>query len=310
MDNNYMLKKNLFLLLLFLLAINFNKSNCQSDDNLKKQVVRLGALGNIIDGVDVKDADAAFKILTDSFLKRLKNKKIYNFDFGGQIYPDLKTLKKDVDNKEINFFNVSTIEYFDLIDRANFKPFLSGTNDPDNKFDIYLLITNNKNQINDINQLKNVSISIPKRIENNIGAYWLKATLREALGKIDYKSLTFLTSKQSDSEAMLSVFFGKSTYVLISESSFNLGCELNPSLKSKIKILKKSGQLLNGVFAFRVGSDPTTVKAITDVALDIHKDVEGKQILNLFKIQRIISITESDLLESNKVINKYNKYFK
>lgn len=305
-----MINKSLFLLLFFLVAINFNKSNCQSDDNIKKQVVRLGALNNIIDGIDVKDADAAFKILTDSFLKRLKNKKIYDFDFGGKIYPDLKTLKKDVDNRDINFFNVSTIEYFDLIDRANFKPFLSGTNDPDNKSDIYLLITNNKNQINDINQMKNVSISIPKRIENSIGAYWLKAMLREALGKTDYKSLTFLTSKQSDSEAMLSVFFGKSTYVLISENSFNLGCELNPSLKSKIKILNKSGQLLNGVFAYRVGSDPSTVKAITDVALDIHKDVEGKQILNLFKIQRIVSITENDLLESKEVINKYNKYFK
>jgi len=273
-------------------------------------VVRLGALNNIIDGVDVKDADVAFKILTDAFIKRLRSKKIYDFDFEGKIYSDLKTLKADVDNNNINFFNVSVIEYLTIVDRTNFKPFLSGTNDPNNKFDIYLLITNSKNKVSDIKQLKNISISIPKSMETNIGEYWLKTVLREELGKMNYKTITFLTSKQSDTEAMLSVFFGKTDYVLISQGSYNLGCELNPSLKSKIKILDKSGLLLRGIFAFKVGSDPSTVKAITDVALDIHKDVEGKQILNLFKIQKIVEVTEKDILESEAVINKYNKYFK
>lgn len=287
-----------------------NKSNCQSNNNLKKQVVKLGALGNIIDGVDIKDAEAAFKILTDSFVKRLRYKKIYDFDFEGKIYSDLKTLKTDVDNKNINFFNVSTFEYFSLVDRAKFTPFLTGTNHPNKNFDIYLLITNYQNNVNDIKQLNDVTISVPKSIEKNIGGYWLKSILREELGKTGYKTISFSTNKQSDSEAMLSVFFGKTDYVLISETAFELGCELNPSLKSKIKVLKKSGLLLNGVFAYRVGSDPSTVNSITDVALEIHKDVEGKQILNLFKIQKITAISEKDILESEAVINKYNKYFK
>lgn len=303
--------KNLILLtILIVCAFNISNSNCQSNSNLKKQVVRLGALSNIIDGVDIKDAEAAFKIWTDSFLKRLRNKRIYDFDFEGKIYSDLKSLKADVDNKSINFFNVSTIEYFSLVDRAKFIPFLSGTNHPSHNFDVYLIITNVNNHVDDLKQLKNVSISIPKSIEKSIGNHWLKSLLREELGKTNFNSISFLSSKQKDSEAMLSVFFDKTDYVLITESSFDLGCELNPSLKSKIKILQRSENLLNGVFAYRVGTDPYTVKSISDVAIDIHKDIEGKQILNLFKIQKIIQVTEKDIVESEAVINKYNKYFK
>ena len=304
------MKNCIFLIIVIAFAFSFNESFCQSNNTPKKQIVRLGALSNIIDGVDVKDAEAAFKIWTDSFLKRLRNKKIYDFDFEGKIYSDLKTLKADVDSKSINFFNVSTVEYLSLIDRAKFIPFLSGTNHSSENFDIYLLITNNNNNINELKDLKNITVSVPKSIEYSIGDYWLRTVLREDLGKDKFKSLSFLTSKQKDSEAMLSVFFGKTDYVLITESSFDLGCELNPTLKSKIKILKRSGNLLNGVFAYRVGTDPYTVKSIADVAIDIHKDVEGKQILNLFKIQKIIRVSEKDIIESEAVINKYNKYFK
>lgn len=304
------MKNCILLIIVIAFAFSFNESFCQSNNTLKKQVVRLGALSNIIDGVDIKDAEAAFKIWTDSFLKRLRNKKIYDFDFEGEIYSDLKTLKADIDNRSINFFNVSTVEYFSLIDRAKFIPFLSGTNHSPENFDIYLLITNNTNNINELKDLKNITVSVPKSIEHSIGDYWLRTVLREDLGKDKFKSLSFLTSKQKDSEAMLSVFFGKTDYVLITESSFDLGCELNPTLKSKIKILKRSGNLLNGVFAYRVGTDPTTVKSIADVAIDIHKDVEGKQILNLFKIQKIIRVSEKDIIESEAIINKYNKYFK
>ncbi len=304
------MKNCILLIIVIAFAFSFNESFCQSNNTLKKQVVRLGALSNIIDGVDIKDAEAAFKIWTDSFLKRLRNKKIYDFDFEGKIYSDLKTLKADIDNRSINFFNVSTVEYFSLIDRAKFIPFLSGTNHSSENFDVYLLITNNNNNIKELKDLKNITISVPKSIEHSIGDYWLRTVLREDLGKDKFKSLSFLTSKQKDSEAMLSVFFGKTDYVLITESSFDLGCELNPTLKSKIKILKRSGNLLNGVFAYRVGTDPTTVKSIADVAIDIHKDVEGKQILNLFKIQKIIRVSEKDIIESEAIINKYNKYFK
>ncbi len=226
------------------------------------------------------------------------------------MYADLKLLKADIDNKRIHFFNLSLIDYLSFSDKNNFVPILTGTNNLYENFDNYLLVTNSKNPKNELKELKKVSISIPKELEQSIGTYWLKSILRERLGKKVYSTLSFLITKQSDSELMLSVFFNKTDYVLVSKSSFELGCELNPSLKSKIKVLNSSGPLVSAVFLYRVGTDPTTIKSLIDVAVDMYKDVEGKQILNLFKIQRIVPITEKDISESEEIIKKYNKYFK
>lgn len=57
-------------------------------------MVRLGGIADMVDGVELKDAEAAFKILTDSFVKRLKEQKIYDFDFEGKMYSDLKSMQK------------------------------------------------------------------------------------------------------------------------------------------------------------------------------------------------------------------------
>ena len=47
---------------------------------MSKDNVRMGALANMVASIDIKDADAAFKIWTDSFIRRLKAKNVYDID--------------------------------------------------------------------------------------------------------------------------------------------------------------------------------------------------------------------------------------
>jgi ABC-type phosphate/phosphonate transport system substrate-binding protein len=301
-------KKIIILLILVILLVNSNFS--QSDNTLKKDVVRMGALTSMVDGVELKDAEAAFKIWTDSFIKRLKAKKIYDFDFEGKMYENIFALKKDVKDNIINYFNVSVIDYLELNKNGEFVPFLSGTNHPKNEFIHFLLIANVKNPSNSINELAKQKIYLSKSLEKSIGIYWLKGIIREVLGPKPYKTINYLSINQNENEDLLSVYFGKTDCALVSEGTFDIACELNPVIKSKIKILKKSGPLLTGVFVYKKGANKLTLKKIRDIAIDIHNDNEGKQILNLFKIQRITPIVPEDLSESEKVINTYNKYFK
>jgi ABC-type phosphate/phosphonate transport system substrate-binding protein len=301
--------KVLCLLITFQLS-GMDYSIAQEKDQMKRDFVRMGALASMVNGIELKDADAAFKIWTDTFVKRLKAKDVYDFTFEYKMYDDVNTLKKDLKNNFINYFNVSTEAYFDLNADNEFVPFLSGTNNPKDKFMYYLLITSAKNKNSELKFISNKKILISKSNENTFGKIWLKTYLREELGEILFRTINFSSSNQNENEDLLAVFFGKADYAIISNGAYELACELNPSIKNKIRIIKKSGSLVNGVFVYRKGMKPSTIKAIRDIATAIDYDNEGKQILNLFKISKIVSITSDDLLDCEKVIYKYHKYFK
>jgi hypothetical protein len=299
--------KNIIIILSLALIL-FVDTNAQAKNELKRKVVRMGAITDMVLGIDVKDADAAFKIWTETFIKRLKAKNLYDFDFESKMYDDISLLKKDLLNNTINYCNVSIQDFFELNKQDEYIPFLSGTNSESEKFIHYLLISSNNKK--DLIELSNKKIIISKSNAKNLAMYWIKSLLRDELGSTKFKSITFQSLNENDNEDLLAVFFGKSEYAVVSESTFNLACELNPSIKNKIKILRRSSPVVNGVFLHKKDSDPSTVKAIRDIAVDIHKDNEGRQILNLFKIYKIIKVTRDDLVECEKIITTYNKYFK
>lgn len=298
-----------YLILLFqLLIVEF--SLAQDKDHLKKDFVRMGALTNTVVGVELKDADAAFKIWTDVLVKKFKAKNVYDFTFEYKMYENIGGLKNDIKTGLINYFNVPTQDYFYLNLGSDFIPFLSGTNHPKQKFTHYYLVTSSNNKIKDLKELVSKKVNISKSIIDQIGAIWLKTVLRDEMGARLYKSVNLQTVNNNENEDLLAVFFNKTDYALVSQSTFDLASELNPSLLKKVQIIRSSGNLVTGLFVYRKGMNSNTIKVIKDIVSDLHNDNEGRQILNLFKISKIIPIDKDDLTECEKVINKYNKYFK
>ena len=300
----------ILIMMFFIQSIGLVDSFAQEKNQIKKDFVRMGALANMVTGVELKDADAAFRIWTDILVKKFKSKDVYDFKFEYKMYDNINDLKNDINRGLINYFNVSVQDYFQLDLGEEFIPFLSGTNHSKEKFTQYYLVTTTPNSANDLKVLSGKKINMSKSISNTIGSTWMKTLLRDELGAILYKSINIQTVNDNENEDLLAVFFNKANYALVSQSSYDLACELNPSIKKKVVILRSSGHLLSGVFMYRKGMNQNTIKAIKDIVSDLHNDNEGRQILNLFKISKIVSITSDDLFECEKVINKYYKYIK
>jgi ABC-type phosphate/phosphonate transport system substrate-binding protein len=304
------MKTNIFNALIAIILLTTLKGFSQSKTEIQTKVVRLGGLPGLIEGVKLEDADAAFKILTDSFVKGLKQKKGVSFDFTGKMYKNLATLIDELNSKKINYFYVSFIDYFKINAKSEYIPFIKGSKNGTDKFTNYILITHFGNEKNQLANLRNQKISIPNSDDINMGIYWIKTKLREYLGEKEFNSIDFQQTQQNESKLTLSVFFGKTDYALVTQHTYNLIAELNPSIKDKIKILVQSEALAASIFAYRKGEDQETVKVIKEVALDIHKTTEGKQILNLFKTERLFEVFPDDIRTSERLITKYNKFFK
>lgn len=281
----------------------------QEKESIKKDIVRMGALTNTVVGIDLKDADAAFKIWTDVLVKKFKAKNVYDFTFEYKMYGNINSLKNDIKTGLINYFNVPIQDYFSLNLGKDFIPFLSGTNHPKQKFTYYYLVTSSMNKAKDLKELEGKKVNISKSIFDQIGGTWLKTVLRDEMGARLYKTLNFQTVNDNENEDLLSVYFNKTDCAIVSQSTYELACEMNPSIGKKVKVLQNSGPLLAAIFVYRKGMNQNTIKVIKDIVSDLHNDNEGRQILNLFRISKIIPITSDDLAICEKVINKYHKYF-
>lgn len=106
-----------------------------------------------------------------------------------------------------------------------------------------------------------------------------------------------LTSVGKPGLAILPVFFGNADACLVDESSFAVAAELNPQLAKTLVALETSDPLVNGVVCVS-----RTAWVRDQHRLDfwgtlgrLHDDAAGRQVLTLFKAERLVPFEESQL---------------
>ena len=123
------------------------------------------------------------------------------------------------------------------------------------------------------------------------------------------KTINFESTLISESNLLLGVFFGKYKCAVVSQSVYDVVCELNPKVKSDIEILATSGNLINNFFARKKNISNSTSEILDVYATDLNENNDGRQILNLFKVNRVEKISKNDIEETKKLIQKHKVTF-
>jgi len=116
------------------------------------------------------------------------------------------------------------------------------------------------------------------------------------------------------SQAILPVFFRQADVCLTTLHAFHLNCELNPQLARELRVLDRSQPTLGGVLAFRRGYGGPDRDRITELLANLHEDPQGKQILRLFGMDRLLPFApeylasvEALLLEHDRLVGRLAK---
>jgi len=238
---------------------------------------------NLFHNQKIEDAKASTTILMNK-IKRDKNIKedfeIIVCNTEKEILDEIKT--------DFDFLLVTAVEMAAIKITGRAKPMLINQTENSTGF-VYYLITNKDQAINNIKELKKSNLSILARSPNQVPSLWLDKILRD--NKLSNKE-SFFTEISYDYKAtnvVLSVFFKKITASIVSKASFDLLCELNPKILNQIKVIEKSEPLLFGVVFFDSNSkDKEREKLVYDTSLSLDKDAYGKQLLNMFNVDRIV----------------------
>jgi ABC-type phosphate/phosphonate transport system substrate-binding protein len=109
------------------------------------------------------------------------------------------------------------------------------------------------------------------------------------------------------SQAILPVFFGQADACLTTLYAFQLTCELNPQLARELTVLDRSPEVLGGVIAFRRGyAGPGRERILARLA-SLHEDPQGKQILRLFGMDRLLPFEPEYLTSAEALIQEHDR---
>lgn len=256
-------------------------------NNTKGKPFRFIFSVNLFHNQKIEDAKASTTIL----MSKIRKDKNLKEDFEILVCNTTKELLEET-KKGFDFLLVSSVEIAAIRKLGNIKPVLINQTQNNTGF-IYYLITNKAHEYNSINDLKKSSINILARTPGQVPSLWLDKILRD--NKLPLKEI-FFTDINYDYKAtnvVLSVFFNKTAASIVSKPSFDLLCELNPQISKEVKIIETSEPLLFGVIFFNTNNkDKDREKLVYDTLVSLNKDSYGKQLLNMFNVDKIVPFKE------------------
>jgi phosphonate transport system substrate-binding protein len=157
----------------------------------------------------------------------------------------------------------------------------------------YVLLGNPASATTTIASLRGKNILVSSRNASNTGLAWIDVVLgKEKLGRA---SSFFASIKISDKPqaCILPLFFGTVDACVVDEVNLDLAKELNPQL-GQLRVLARSRPMIEGLIAMPAEPYPYQ-KELMDAMLSLHEDPRGRQLLTVFKTDRLLRIQPGDL---------------
>jgi ABC-type phosphate/phosphonate transport system substrate-binding protein len=248
--------------------------------------------------VDMKDAVAALDVWVNEWSTK------EGFIAQNNIYDNLNMLIKDFQEGKLDFGIVKSLDYLKIRKAINSELAMTHVKGGKKTIRYYLLVRSDSG-ISNMRDLKNRKLTVRKG--DDMGLLYLNTILLENKQPEVDKLFSFIDVKGRSSQVILSVFFGQSDACLTSDVTYKTMIELNPQVKEKLRILSSSEELVEGVNFFRKDYNENNKKIVLDRSQTMQNTTRGKQILLLFKIEKVAPLAEKDLDSVKRLLGEYER---
>ncbi len=265
-----------------------------------KDTLRFGYSLGPFDDMNIKDARIALDMLTQEMAKQVTAEYVPVT----KIYKSSAKLISDIAKKKIDMVVISAIDYVQNEQKLAIDPSIVGVthNEIGEKLD--LLVRRDSN-IHSLKQLRGRSIAIVQSNQTNRLVYLWAKSIFNSEGIYNPRELNkTLKPLEKPSAAILKVFFGKMVACIVTDAAFRLSAELNPQLGQELIILKQSPLFQTNFFAFQRSMNKNIRQTIFTKALHFDENTKGKQILTLFKVNKLVPFYPKYLDSIRELLNK------
>lgn len=247
---------------------------------------------SLLRSINRTDAVAAAKSWMDIVAKRRR----FQWDGPIVISETLEESRRLIQEGNADLIMLDAVEYLKLAPLKMIEPVGSFGSAAGGARTTYLLLAGAETGATRLEDLKGKRLNLSGRSMADIGRMWLDVALSELRqGRVE-QFFGLVKDGAKPSAACLPVFFGSSDACVIEQREFDVLAEMNPQMRTKLKVIARSPDVAEVVIGMRIGYKSYR-EEIIDALLELGNDPQGKQILLLFKTDRTVK-TDPELFES------------
>lgn len=267
----------------------------------EKHIFRVGFSRDIFADVNENDAMAAIKVWA---MMIAKEQDILT-DPTPRVYNGVQEIEQALKENQVDCLTLTVKEFAKLSHLLDDEVFLAGSNGK-NVTEEYLVLTHRDSDIQRIGDLNGRRLCIFQSPRMILAPAWLDTVLLESKRPCAAEFCR-VTSSTKLTKALLPVFFRQTDACVVSRSSFETMCELNPQLKQHLKVIASSPEFVPSGFTFRRNYNDDIRKMILTEFTNFLSSPSGAQFLTLFQLNQVEVKSPSCLDSSLKLIAKHKR---
>jgi len=250
--------------------------------------------------VDPRDGIGAARV----WIRQADRKLEYSSETKVVYYTTQLEVESALERNEVDILLMIADEFINLRDAFNLTPALS-TDYGKRFYDELLLLVREDSGITGVGQLRGKNLRIEGGQKGTIPMRWLNAMLQAKTSSSAREFFGNINEFPKANQIIMPVFFGQADACIASLTSFETMAELNPQISRRLRILEKSPGFVTGIVAIRKDVRNQRRDAMIDALRDMDGDPKGKQVLTIFRLNRLVNFKTEHLASVEKLFKTH-----
>jgi phosphonate transport system substrate-binding protein len=268
---------------------------------LRHTRLRVVASGRVFSGVNRNDARAALKVWFDV----VAHDRGYALDSTVDIVDSVAEIRERLRSRSVELVTLGARDYLELESSNLIVPVLTDARATGGALYSYVLLVSPSSGTTSVASLRGKNVLVSARGSGETGKAWLEVLRgREKLGRA-VSFFSSVTAAAKPQACILPVFFGTADACVVDEINLHLAEELNPQL-GQLRVLARSRPMIESVLAVPADPHPDQQELI-DSMQSLNRDPRGRQLLMVFKTDRLVRIQPGDLDAARELWRDYGR---
>ncbi len=218
-------------------------------------------------------------------------------------YDSVDMLEKDFTAGKLDYILINPLDLIKNFDLEEHIEGFSPSRDGANQHNTLALLVRNDLQIKTIHDLQGKRVGVQK--DDEVGRIYLDVLLMEEGLSRHQAFFSKVIIEKKHSKILLKLFFNKIDAAVVTKGTLELVNEMNPQVGDTMHILEERSVQMGMASIFHKDIDPKIIEKFEHSIKTLHENKRAKQILMLFKADRLERFSKSDSDELKALYERY-----